>query len=61
MQAPTRIGSKNDGIENEEILANLAKNEDEESSSDDEEEDQQEGIDIDLENEDIADAEDDDN
>jgi hypothetical protein len=39
-------------------MANLAKNEEDESSSSEEEENQEEGIDIDLENEEIAAAED---
>jgi len=60
IQGPTRVGSKNDGIEAEEIMANMQKIEDDESkSSDEEEEDQTEGMDLDLDEE-IA-AEDDDN
>lgn len=52
---PTRIGSKGDGIDTEDIIANLAKNEEDSSG----EESNEEGIDIDLEDDGIAHEEDD--
>jgi len=54
------VGSKNDGLEADEIMANMQKIEDDESkSSGDEEEDQNEGIDLDLDE--VIAVEDDDN
>ena len=56
IQGPTRIGTREDDVDNEDILANLARNQEDES---DENESNEEGIDIDL-NDDVQDAEDDD-
>lgn len=47
---PTRIGSKGDGIDAEDIIAGLNKNDEDGSSG---AESNEEGIDIDLENDDI--------
>ena len=52
---PSRIGSKGDGVDREDIIANLAEQDDESSGEDDEE-----GIDIDLEDDDIQNEEEDD-
>jgi translation initiation factor 2 subunit 1 len=51
---PTRIGSKGDGIERDDIIAGLNQNDDESSG----EESNDEGIKIDLENDDIQDEDD---
>jgi len=53
---PTRIGQKGDDIDNEDIIAQLAKNEEEMSSG---EESNEEGIDVDLGIDDVQVAEDD--
>lgn len=58
VQGPTRIGTKHDIIDDDEIKANLVRNEEDESNSSDEEENQEEGIDFDPENEEIAEADD---
>ena len=52
---PTRIGSKGDGVDREDILANLAEQEEDESSGEDDEE----GIDFDIDDDGIMKVDDD--
>jgi len=53
VQGVTRIGTRVDDVDNDNIIANMNRNEEDQSSQDSSEEDQEEGIDVDLDGDDI--------
>ena len=57
VQGITRIGTRVDDVDNDNIIANMQRNEDEEGSEDDSD-DEEEGIDVDLDGDDIQDEDD---
>jgi len=61
VQGITRIGTRVDDVDNEQILNVLAVNEEEDSNDSDDKEDEEEGIDVDLDGDDIQAADDDGN
>ena len=59
VQGITRIGTRVDDVDNENIIANMNRNEEDQSSEDENsEEDEEEGIDIDLDGDDIQEEDD---
>jgi translation initiation factor 2 subunit 1 len=55
VQGVTRIGTRIDDVDNDNIIANMNRNEEDQSSKDSSEEDEEEGIDVDLDGDDIQD------